>query len=824
MKKQLITMGAVGLAMAGMNSGACADEVQAHPAATPNAVQTEAKTPQQQADAAREELERAGDEQAASRQNVAERQEEVQRKQDEYNQAVSGQEQAQKNADAKFQDLNEARKKKDEATQPKLDKAEEDADRARQEQLAAERVLEQAEEQQKKTQEAEDAARNDVNDVRKKVDAAAEDVNRARDIYDNRNEAKAERELEDARTELDSRKDDLSRSEQDLEQNHAAQEKMEQEFRELVKKDNAAHKVTDHWEYRLKSPSVNTDDRMKQLSADFIGVVRDYLAGKADEKTYRDACSAYEQSIYYGVELNGYTVTRRNDAGIPNEWSIKLDTDKTENDEAVDVNNLTQAQIENITNYVAYLINSVRDQLGFTPLTGHVTTSSGAQKLAEDVAAVKRGKEVGSTVTAGEASAIARRYGLSEISLLRSGFYGKHSTNMTELKHWLLEGILNDLFTYTRNPGDADSIWQILGISQLNKAHSKIDETYLGLSTSFVRDPKSAYDDCGGESYAFCFIPLVGGHAVSEADHAAFERSGFAQKLFDPFNREYVQGNYIEAKKESDQTAAELKKLAERKRDMYFWGSHIEYVIQTCRENVAKAQRKVDEARRNLELYRADAAEKLANLNSARAELEKAQNRLAASLEAYNRTKAVNEQAKKAVSDAQKALDAAKRNAKAAENEISELKNAGKEYQKALAAFEKAQAELEAAEKNTSARRQAQRDAQAALEAAKKALAAADAKVREKQQAYDAALLALEVRRQQNLLAQKNQSHVDTTPLVLKAKKIPGVQTEQGKEALPQMGDAAGKSAAVSSAGAVLTAFAGIMAMFGLTERRKRGN
>lgn len=638
MKKQLITMGAVGLAMAGMNSGACADEVQAHPAATPNAVHTEAKTPQQQADSAREELERAGDEQAAARQNVAERQEEVQRKQDEYNQAVSGQEQAQKNADAKFQDLNEARKKKDEATQPKLDKAEEDAGRARQEQLAAERVLEQAEEQQKKTQEAEDAARNDVNDVRKKVDAAAEDVNRARDIYDNRNEAKAERELEDARTELDSRKEDLSRSEQDLEQNHAAQEKMEQEFRELVKKDNAAHKVTDHWEYRLKSPSVNTDDRMKQLSADFIGVVRDYL------------------------------------------------------------------------------------------------------------------------------------------------------------------------------------------ISQLNKAHSKIDETYLGLSTSFVRDPKSAYDDCGGESYAFCFIPLVGGHAVSEADHAAFERSGFAQKLFDPFNREYVQGNYIEAKKESDQTAAELKKLAERKRDMYFWGSHIEYVIQTCRENVAKAQRKVDEARRNLELYRADAAEKLANLNSARAELEKAQNRLAASLEAYNRTKAVNEQAKKAVSDAQKALDAAKRNAKAAENEISELKNAGKEYQKALAAFEKAQAELEAAEKNTSARRQAQRDAQAALEAAKKALAAADAKVREKQQAYDAALLALEVRRQQNLLAQKNQSHVDTTPLVLKAKKIPGVQTEQGKEALPQMGDAAGKSAAVSSAGAVLTAFAGIMAMFGLTERRKRGN
>lgn len=91
--------------------------------------------------------------------------------------------------------------------------------------------------------------------------------------------------------------------------------------------------------------------------------------------------------------------------------------------------------------------------------------------------------------------------------------------------------------------------------------------------------------------------------------------------------------------------------------------------------------------------------------------------------------------------------------------------------------------------------------------------------MREKQQAYDAALLALEVRRQQNLLAQKNQSHVDTTPLVLKAKKIPGVQTEQGKEALPQMGDAA-----VSSAGAVLTAFAGIMAMFGLTERRKRGN
>lgn len=401
MKKQLITMGAVGLAMAGMNSEACADEVQAHPAATPNAVQTEAKTPQQ-ADSAREELERAGDEQAAARQNVAERQEEVQRKQDEYNQAVSGQEQAQKNADAKFQDLNEARKKKDEATQPKLDKAEEDADRARQEQLAAERVLEQAEEQQKKTQEAEDAARNDVNDVRKKVDAAAEDVNRARDIYDNRNEAKAERELEDARTELDSRKDDLSRSEQDLEQNHAAQEKMEQEFRELVKKDNAAHKVTDHWEYRLKSPSVNTDDRMKQLSADFIGVVRDYLAGKADEKTYRDACSAYEQSIYYGVELNGYTVTRRNDAGIPNEWSIKLDTDKTENDEAVDVNNLTQAQIENITNYVAYLINSVRDQLGFTPLTGHVATSSGAQKLAEDVAAVKRGKEVGSNVTAGE--------------------------------------------------------------------------------------------------------------------------------------------------------------------------------------------------------------------------------------------------------------------------------------------------------------------------------------------------------------------------------------------------------------------------------------
>ena len=719
--------------------------------------------------------------------------------------SLADQERAQADVDSKFQDLNDAAKRKDALTESK--KA------------------------QNKTQVSEDEAKAELDNAQKNVDEKQADVDRAQSIYDGVDLDGEKKELDQANAELKENRDRQASAEEDLANNKEYLAKKEAELRKAYSVTEEKETVYDHYKYRLENkPTINVDDKMKQETAKLLSVIEDYFAGKTDEKTYQDALESYEVNIAYGYELNGFHPETYFPDGTPSSGRIEHFMDRSEKNEPIDINNLTKEQTENITNYVVYLINSIRDQLGLTPFVGKLIATNGVQKLAADYANKRletgiRNNDGEYAINPGDCEKLASDYGLKGFTVHSGGIYGGHNKNMLDLKRTILDDILGDLFSYRRNPPEVNKIWNLLGISQLSKEHPKISETYFVISIDFIRDMDSIYSDCEYESYEYVFVPNIlneSGKMVNATNQQKFENSAGKSKMFDPYNEELVTKQFKKAKAEYEQAKEKSDRIGAATISLRSWASIYEHRIEQCKAKVAVSEAKVAKAQKSLELYEKDSSAKLENLNRALGAIHQAQNELSLKQKDYERAKALNDAAKNDVIQKKTSYDDAVKKRKEAEQKLSDLQNADLLYQKVLDAYNKSKAELLKSNQDVDAKLQALKAAENELLNSKKALEDAKRAVADKQNAYDdsknKAEFDLEVTNQQKSL-ENAKTMTLTAYNPASNKRSANVKEVKNKtKEMPQMGD---KETNVSVLGSFLIMLSGIMGMFGLATKNK---
>lgn len=311
-----------------------------------------------------------------------------------------------------------------------------------------------------------------------------------------------------------------------------------------------------------------------------------------------------------------------------------------------------------------------------------------------------------------------------------------------------------------------------------------------------------------------------------------------------------AQKNYNSAKRERD---GALSDLAVFERQF----AEVLTLLDTQKAELAKNEKALADAQTELEnagkAYQKAKAAVLANQNSRMTTDEKdtlimAQNQLAQAQKKLSEAQKTLVEKQKALESAKEdfaqseteyvnakiALETAQKELEVREQVLENLKNAPEIYEKAKVDYDNAVKALKQA-KEKLAQAEAEKTAKhEALDKAKAELEQAKAQTVLKQKAYDTLKAQLElenaVKKEQAKLNDKT-SHTDTTPLVLKKSGntktdngVAGVSFATGRKDtvksndLPQMGE---KDSDAATAGVIMTMFAGILAMLGLSDRRK---
>lgn len=312
-----------------------------------------------------------------------------------------------------------------------------------------------------------------------------------------------------------------------------------------------------------------------------------------------------------------------------------------------------------------------------------------------------------------------------------------------------------------------------------------------------------------------------------------------------------AQENYNSAKRELDGALSDLA-IFERQ------FAEVLTLLDTQKAELAKNEKALADAQTELEnagkAYQKAKAAVLANQNSrmttdekdtlimaqnqlaqAQKKLSEAQKTLVEKQKALESAKEDLAQSEKEYANAKIALETAQKELEVREQVLENLKNAPGIYEKAKADYDNAVKALEQA-KEKLAQAEAEKTAKhEALDKAKAELEQAKAQTALKQKAYDTLKAQLElenaVKKEQAKLNDKT-SHTDTTPLVLKKSGnsktkngVAGVSFATGRKDtvksndLPQMGE---KGNDAATAGVIMTMFAGILAMLGLSDKKKK--
>lgn len=312
-----------------------------------------------------------------------------------------------------------------------------------------------------------------------------------------------------------------------------------------------------------------------------------------------------------------------------------------------------------------------------------------------------------------------------------------------------------------------------------------------------------------------------------------------------------AQKNYNSAKRERD---GALSDLAVFERQF----AEVLTLLDTQKAELAKNEKALADAQTELEnagkAYQKAKAAVLANQNARMTTDEKdtlimAQNQLAQAQKKLSEAQKTLVEKQKALESAKEdlaqseteyanakiALETAQKELEVREQVLENLKNAPEIYEKAKADYDNAVKALEQA-KEKLAQAEAEKTAKhESLDKAKAELEQAKAQTALKQKAYDTLKAQLElenaVKKEQAKLNDKT-SHTDTTPLVLKKSgnsktdnRVAGVSFATGRKDtvksndLPQMGE---KDSDAATVGVIMTMFAGILAMLGLSDKKKK--
>ena len=737
MRKQIIAMGAVGLAVAGSAVSAKADETDLHTnEVNEQQVQAQAQTTKQKEEIAKSELDDAknNEQQAQTKADTAQ------------SDAVK----ADKNAvNSAKNDVNKAQTNNTNAHNAVkgLDKARNDVDNAqnavnsqKNNVAAAQKKYDDAVSQAKDFEKRVQSVKENYNKAEAALKQAKADFENAKSALENTGLDKAQKAYDIAKTNLENAQKtyNQAKAEYDSAQNElvtlnkaleTARLNHEQAQKDLSSLQTVYNKALSDYETAQKAfATAKEKENSAQKKADDLAGAK-LLVSETTKQKAKKMLEVFDKWEKAGRPLNdqGYNEEWENAymdflrSLHDNEKNLNVKNDEliftgNEDDKnvSVDPSHLTREQQKEISQYACWIINSLRDDLGLTPYVGKVTVTEGML----DMLNILNGNMNN-----------AHKFGV-QVAYDNDHNVG-YVSNMYELKLSLKESIWR-LVTNDLDIHKTDHVMSLTGIDNLNN-YGKCSETFLGATTHYgtegevsASNPNGQYTGNIWDFYLVSnlrskvtgeFIPsqAINGKTAEENEKIFTEKGGFS-KIDNPY--ESVISELANAKKQTQSAEASLATAEKTKNLAESYLNAQKNKVQSTLNDVNSAQAKVDQAKklvlernqswhdakvaldnaqsdfdqaeRALSFYIADKQQKQENYDKARIAYNKAQKN-------YNSAKRERDGAlsdlaifERQFAEVRTLLDTQKaelaKNEKALADAQTELENAGKAYQKAKAA------------------------------------------------------------------------------------------------------------------------------------------
>lgn len=773
MKKTILTVGAVGLAVAGSAVSAKADETDLHTnEVNEQQVQAQAQTTKQKEETAKSELDDAknNEQQAQTKADTA--QSDADKADKNAENAKNDVNKAQTDADKAKSDLDKAQGNLNNATQDNVNKAQTDVNNAKTDVDNKQSTADKLHDNLDSAHDNVNSKTDDVNKAQNAVNSAKNDVNKAQTNNTNAHNAvkgldKARNDVDNAQNAVNSQKNNVAAAQKkydDAVSQAKDFEKRVQSVEENYNKAEAALKQAKADFENAKSALENTglDKAQKDLSSlqtVYNKALSDYETAQKAFATAKEKENSAQKKAddLAGAKLLVSETTKQkakkmlevfdkwekagrplNDQGYNEEWENAYmdflralhDNEKNlnvKNDEiiftgneddknvSVDVAHLTREQQKEISQYACWIINSLRDDLGLTPYVGKVTVTEGML----DMLNILNGN-VNNAHKFGVQVAYDNDHNVGYVS------------NMYELKLSLKESIWR-LVTNDLDFHKTDHVMSLTGIGNLN-AYGKCSETFLGATTHYgtegdisTSNPNGQYTGNIWDFYLVSnlrnkvtgeFIPsqAINGKTSEENEKIFTEKGGFS-KIDNPY--ESVISELANAKKQTQSAEASLATAENTKNLAESALNAQKNKVQSTLNDVNSAQAKADQAKklvleRNQSWHDAKVA-----LDNAQSDFDQAERALSFYIADKQQKQENYDKARIAYNKAQKNYNSAKRERDGA---LSDLAIFERQFAEVLTLLDTQKAELAKNEK-------ALADAQTELDNAGKAYQKAKAAV-----------------------------------------------------------------------------------------------
>ena len=440
--------------------------------------------------------------------------------------------------------------------------------------------------------------------------------------------------------------------------------------------------------------------------------------------------------------------------------------DEADKNVAVDLNNLSQAVQEDLANFVATLLNDVRNQLGLTPYVGKVVVTKGMLDMSNAIAKNYVADNWDAFHNAHDDSGVqkgAQQFGMKDADE-NLGSYTRKITNLYDLK----EIVKNSLLSQILNDFHYNTVGHTMSMLGLNYITDKPSETFFGVSTSYVQGssnihfhliPNTTDEDFGYMKYADWGMngdfgkknqetfDQAGGKQEINNPYATLQNNlnnakaetSKAQTNFDVAEKSKTQAEkaFLEKQSEMNGETNRQKQIRNNLNEATISANKAQFDFENAKNRLETAQNNRMQAQKTVETYTASVQVKKQAMDEAKAEMEKAgiaendaqetlREKVKADQEAHDEANAKKEAFVKASYEADQAQKAVKK----AETDLEIAQKAYNDIKYAILSNEKTRA-LTQEESNTIALAESQ------LATAKAELAKAKADLAEKQTALE---------------------------------------------------------------------------------------
>lgn len=505
----------------------------------------------------------------------------------------------------------------------------------------------------------------------------------------------------------------------------------------------------------LEKNKLIVSDASKQKAQAYVKAYNDYVNGGKTDALLKAFTHAEHEML---VQLqNDYALNIKD-----NEVYFGDEADKNV---AVDLNNLSQAVQEDLANFVATLLNDVRDQLGLTPYVGKVVVTKGMLNMSNAIAKNYVSDNWDAYHHAHDDSGVqkgAQQFGMKDADE-NLGSYTRKITNLYDLK----EIVKNSLLSQILNDFHYNTVGHTMSMLGLNYIDDKPSETFFGVSTSYVQGssnihfhliPNTVDEVTGTMKYAYW-----GNGKTDKEYEKMFEQAGGKQEINNPYATLQNNLNNVKAETSKAQTNFDVAEKAKTQAEKAFLEKQSEmngeanrqkqirnnlneatisankaqFDFENAKNRLETAQNNRTQAQKTVDAYTASVQVKKQAMDEAKAEMEKAgiaendaqetlREKVKADQEAHDEANAKKEAFVKASYEADQAQKAVKK----AETDLEIAQKAYNDIKYAILSNEKTRA-LTQEESNTIALAESQ------LATAKAELAKAKADLAEKQTALE---------------------------------------------------------------------------------------